>query len=107
MPKVVFIEPAGTRREIQAPAGISLMQAALQNKVEGIIALCGGACACATCQVYIDPAWLAKLGAREDMEEGMLEAAFEPKANSRLSCQITLTPALDGLIAVIPAQQGD
>lgn len=106
MPKIVFTEPDGRRREIDAPAGITLMEAARQNGVQGIVAQCGGACACATCHVYIDPAWLAKLEPREDMEAGMLESAWEPRANSRLSCQIHVTAALDGLQVTVPQRQG-
>jgi 2Fe-2S ferredoxin len=105
MPKAVFIDSGGRRREIDAPAGITLMEAARRNDVRGIVAQCGGACACATCQVYVDPAWLAKLPPREDMEEGMLETAWEPRSNSRLSCQIQLTEGLDGLQVTVPQQQ--
>jgi ferredoxin, 2Fe-2S len=105
MPKIVFIEPGGRRREINAPLGITLMEAARQQDVQGIVAQCGGACACATCHVYVNPAWMAKLDAREDMEEGMLETAWEPRDNSRLSCQIHITADLDGLEVTVPARQ--
>ncbi len=77
MPRIIFKEPGGARREIEAPPGISLMAAAVQNGVPGIVAKCGGACACATCHVYVDAAWIKKLEPREDMEEGMLESAWE------------------------------
>jgi ferredoxin, 2Fe-2S len=106
MPRITFIEPGGFRREIDAPVGITLMEAARQNGVQGILALCGGACACGTCHVYIDTAWQAKLEQREDMEEGMLECAWEPRDNSRLSCQIHVTPGLDGLVVTVPQRQG-
>ena len=106
MPKIVFTEPGGRRREIDAPVGITLMEAARLNGVQGVVAQCGGACACATCHVYIDPAWLAKLEPREDMEEGMLENAWEPRDNSRLSCQIHVTADLDGLQVTVPQRQG-
>jgi 2Fe-2S ferredoxin len=106
MPRVVFIEPDGARREIDAPAGLTLMQTARQHGVRGIVAQCGGACACATCHVYVAPQWMARLPPREDMEEGMLESAWEPRPNSRLSCQIQLTEALDGLEVAVPEQQG-
>jgi 2Fe-2S ferredoxin len=106
MPKVVFIEPSGERREISAPAGTSLMEAARQNGVDGILAQCGGACACATCHVYVSPSWMGKLEPRGEMEEGMLENAWHPRENSRLSCQIPLTDALDGLEVSVPEQQG-
>jgi ferredoxin, 2Fe-2S len=105
MPKIVFIEPDGARREITAPVGITLMEAARQHGIRGIVAQCGGACACATCHVYIDPAWVTKLEPREDMEEGMLETAWEPKENSRLSCQVHVTAQLDGLQVWVPRQQ--
>jgi len=105
VPRIVFIEADGARRELEAPLGISLMEAAKQNAVVGIIALCGGACACATCQVYIDPRWIARLRAPEDMELGMLESAWEPRANSRLSCQVPITADLDGIEVTVPQQQ--
>lgn len=106
MARVIFVQPDGVRREIEAPAGITLMEAARQNNVVGIVAQCGGACACATCHVYVDEAWLAKLPPPEDMEAGMLETAWEARGNSRLSCQIQIKPALDGLLVRVPAEQG-
>jgi 2Fe-2S ferredoxin len=106
MAKVTFLQPDGVRREIDAPVGITLMEVARQNGVLGIVAQCGGACACATCHVYVDAAWLARLDPPEDMEEGMLETAWEPRQNSRLSCQIQISAALDGLQVTVPAQQG-
>jgi 2Fe-2S ferredoxin len=105
MPKVVFIEPGGIRRALDAPVGITLMEAARQNGVRGVVAQCGGACACATCHVYIDPTWLGRLEPAEDMEQGMLESAWEPHGNSRLSCQIHITADLDGLQVTVPSQQ--
>jgi 2Fe-2S ferredoxin len=105
MPKIIFTEPGGSRREINAPLGITLMEAACQHGVQGIVAQCGGACACATCHVYIDPSWLARLGAREEMEEGMLETAWEPRDNSRLSCQIHITADMEGLQVTVPDRQ--
>lgn len=106
MPRIVFVEPAGTRREVSAPVGVSLMEVARQQGIDGIVAQCGGACACATCHVYVEPAWLARLPPRDEMEEGMLENAWEPRANSRLSCQIELTAELDGLTVAVPERQG-
>ena len=105
MPKIVFIEPGGVRREIDAPVGITLMEAARQHGIEGVVAQCGGACACATCHVYVDPAWAPKLEPREDMEEGMLENAWEPRDNSRLSCQIHITADMDGMQVIVPQRQ--
>jgi len=105
MPKIVFAEPGGGRREIDAPLGITLMEVARQHGVQGVVAQCGGACMCATCHVYIDPAWAERLEPREEMEEGMLESAWEPRDNSRLSCQIHITADLDGLHVTVPQRQ--
>jgi len=105
MPKVVFTEPGGGRREIDAPIGITLMEAARQHGVQGVVAQCGGACICATCHVYIHPSWFGKLEPREEMEEGTLENAWEPRDNSRLSCQIHITAELDGLQVTVPQRQ--
>jgi 2Fe-2S ferredoxin len=107
MPRITFIEPDGFRHEIDAPVGVTLMEAARQNGVQGILALCGGACACATCHVYVESEWLPKLAAREEMEEGMLESAWEPRGNSRLSCQIHVSADLDGLVVRVPQRQGE
>jgi len=98
MPKITYIENNGTPRTVDVPAGWTVMEGAVKNRVPGIDADCGGACACATCHVYVDPEWVAKLPPRQDMEEQMLDFAQNLKANSRLSCQIKVTPALDGLI---------
>ena len=106
MPKIAFTEPGGARRAIDAPVGITLMEAAVQNGVQGILALCGGACACGTCHVYVDADWFAKLQPREEMEEGMLECAWEPRDNSRLSCQIHVTAEFEGLEVTVPQRQG-
>ncbi len=106
MPRIIFIEPDGGRRAVDAPVGISLMEVAKQQGIAGVVAQCGGACACATCHVYVDPAWMGKLPPREDMEEGMLEIAWEPRPNSRLSCQIEITAGLDGLVVTVPGRQG-
>jgi ferredoxin, 2Fe-2S len=105
MPKIVFDEPGGGRREIDAPLGLTLMEVARQHGVQGVVAQCGGACMCATCHVYIDPAWAERLEPREEMEEGMLESAWEPRDNSRLSCQIHITADLDGLHVTVPKRQ--
>jgi 2Fe-2S ferredoxin len=101
MPTIVFIEPGGRRREVEARTGITLMETAKAHGIAGIVAKCGGACACATCHVYVDPAWLERLAPREDMEE----SAWQPRPNSRLSCQIEVTAAMDGLIVTVPDQQ--
>jgi len=107
MPRIAFVEPDGTRREVEARAGVTVMEAARQHGIRGIVARCGGACACATCHVYVAPEWLARLEPREDMEEGMLESAWEARPNSRLGCQIHLTAALDGLEVRVPERQAD
>ena len=105
MPKIKYIEHNGKEHEIEVPAGWSVMEGAVKNLVPGIDADCGGACACATCHVYVDPAWLAKLPQRQEMEEQMLDFAQDVKPNSRLSCQIKVSPALDGLIVRTPRTQ--
>ena len=105
MAKITYIQPNGTERTVEVPAGWSVMEGAVKNRVPGIDADCGGACACATCHVYVDPAWLAKLPPRQEMEEQMLDFAQDVKPNSRLSCQIKVSPALDGLIVKTPRTQ--
>tara|TARA_B100000902_G_scaffold376683_1_gene408066 strand:+ start:225 stop:545 length:321 start_codon:yes stop_codon:yes gene_type:complete len=86
--------------------GLTVMEGAIQNDVPGIDADCGGGMACATCHVYVNEDWIDKLKAKDEGEEDMLDMAFEPKSNSRLSCQITITDELDGLIVNIPSKQG-
>ena len=98
MPKITYITPDGTRHEVDVENGYSVMEGAINNEIEGIVAECGGACACATCHSYIDDAWLDKMPPMDDMEDSMLDAAFERKNNSRLTCQIEISDALDGLI---------
>lgn len=105
MPKVIFVDHEGNRREIEAKQGTTIMEAAVQNLVPGIDADCGGACACATCHVYVDEAWFGKLKARDDMEESMLDFAEDVKDTSRLSCQIQLTDELDGIVVSTPEVQ--
>jgi 2Fe-2S ferredoxin len=106
MPKITFIQKNGTEHVVEAAAGLSVMEAAIKNLVPGIDADCGGACACATCHVYVDPAWAEKVGKPSSMEESMLDFAYEPKENSRLSCQITVSGDLDGLVVRLPEFQG-
>ena len=98
MPKITFVTPDGSRQDVEVDNGYSVMEAAINNNIDGIVAECGGACACATCHSYIDDAWKDKLAAMDDMEDSMLDAAFERKANSRLTCQIEMSDALDGLV---------
>ncbi|MBU6298560.1 MAG: 2Fe-2S iron-sulfur cluster binding domain-containing protein [Alphaproteobacteria bacterium] len=105
MPKIKYIDEKSMEREVDVPAGWSVMEGAVKNLVPGIDADCGGACACATCHIYVDPAWLEKLPPKRDMEETMLDFAPDVQSNSRLSCQITVTPELDGLIVRTPKTQ--
>ncbi len=105
MIKVTFIEADGTERVLDAEEGITLMEVAVQNNVVGIDADCGGACACATCHIYVDPAWTEKLGTADEVEDDMLDFAFEKKDNSRLGCQIKVTKDFDGLVVTVPEKQ--
>jgi 2Fe-2S ferredoxin len=105
MPKVTFVAHNGERRTVEAPVGESVMRAAILNNVPGIDADCGGECACATCHVFVDAAWLDKCGAPSELETSMLSFAETAKPNSRLSCQIKLTEALDGLVVETPVAQ--
>ena len=105
MPKITYIESNGTAHAVDAETGATVMEAAIKNAVPGIEAECGGACACATCHVYVDEAWREKTGTASAMEESMLDFAQNVEPNSRLSCQIKVTDALDGLIVRMPEEQ--
>ena len=105
MPKIVYVEHSGKEHVVEVANGLSVMEGAVKNLVPGIDADCGGACACATCHVYVDPAWSSKTGEKSDMEQTMLDFANEVTEQSRLSCQIKVTPALDGLIVRTPKSQ--
>ncbi|HHI82223.1 MAG TPA: 2Fe-2S iron-sulfur cluster binding domain-containing protein [Rhizobiales bacterium] len=105
MTKITFIEHNGTAHTVDAENGMTLMEAAVKNMVPGIDADCGGACACATCHVYVEPQWLDKTGECEEAEEDMLDFAFDVQDNSRLSCQIKITDELDGLVVRVPERQ--
>ena len=105
MAKVIFVQPDGTRQTVEVKDGLSVMEAAIKNNIRGIDADCGGACACATCHVYVDDAWADKVPPKEDIEATMLDFAIDPEKNSRLSCQIKMGEALDGLIVRIPKAQ--
>jgi 2Fe-2S ferredoxin len=98
VPRVTYIEPGGAIRTIDAPVGSTAMEVAVDNGVEGIVAECGGACSCATCHVYVEPAWTEKLPRPNPQEDGMLDCVVDRRPNSRLSCQIKLTEELDGLV---------
>ena len=105
MPKVTFIQPDGKAQTVDIALGWSVMEGAVRNLVPGIDADCGGACACATCHVHVDPAWAAALPAKSDMEEAMLDFAQELKPTSRLSCQLRMTSEMDGLVVRVPENQ--
>lgn len=105
MPKLTFTTHGGDDVVVEAESGMTLMEAAVKNDVPGIEAECGGACACATCHVYVDPGWAEKTGKPEEMEEDMLDFAFDVRETSRLSCQIKVTDELDGLKVTVPEKQ--
>ena len=105
MPKITFIDSGGTAREVEAENGSTVMESAIKNAVPEIEAECGGACACATCHVYIDEAWFELTGGPSPMEEDMLDFGYDVQPNSRLSCQIKVAEALDGLVVRTPARQ--
>jgi len=105
MPKITYITHDDQKFEVDAANGTTVMENAIKNSVPGIEAECGGACACATCHVYVDDAWSEKVGKPEVMEEDMLDFAWEPQPTSRLSCQIKVTDELDGVVVRIPEKQ--
>ena len=105
MVKITFIDTAGTARTVEGEVGLTVMETAIKNGVPGIEAECGGACACATCHVYVDEAWREKVGEPSPMEEDMLDFAYEVQPSSRLSCQIKVSEDLDGLIVKTPERQ--
>ncbi|WP_375588985.1 2Fe-2S iron-sulfur cluster-binding protein [Hoeflea alexandrii] len=106
MPKITFVSPDDGRTTVEAAGGDSVMQTALANGVEGIVAECGGAMMCATCHCYVDEDWLSRTGTASDEERAMLDfAASEVRPSSRLSCQIAITDELDGLVVHLPDAQ--
>ena len=105
MPKITFITFDGKKFDVDAENGSTVMENAVKNSVPGIEAECGGACACATCHVYVDDAWAAKTGDPEVMEEDMLDFAYDVQPTSRLSCQIKVSDELDGLVVRVPERQ--
>jgi 2Fe-2S ferredoxin len=105
MAKITYIEHAGNEHVVDAPEGQSVMEVAVKHAIPGIDADCGGACACATCHVYIDPAWRSAVGQPSEMEQSMLDFANGVAENSRLSCQIKISAALDGLVVRLPESQ--
>jgi 2Fe-2S ferredoxin len=106
MPKVIYVSSAGTLREVDVPVGMTVMTGALKNGIDGIVAECGGVCMCSTCHVFVDEKYFGQLPAAQDTEEAVLDiSAEERQPTSRLSCQIKMTDALDGLIVRMPAKQ--
>ena len=105
MPKVTYIEHNGKSHEFEVANGLSVMEGAVQNNIPGIDADCGGSCACATCHVYVEEKWFNKLTKKEDAEEDMLDMAYEPNKFSRLSCQLTVSDKLEGIIVNLPEKQ--
>ncbi len=105
MALITFIENDNTCHQVTVEEGCSLMDGAIQHGIEGIIAECGGACACATCHCYIEDEWVATTGKADDMEAAMLDAVLDPRPNSRLSCRVKVTSDMDGLVVHIPEAQ--
>ena len=106
MSKITYIEHSGKSHTIEVPNGLSVMEGAVQNNIPGIDADCGGSMACATCHVYVKEEWFNKLPKKEDGEEDMLDMANEPNKFSRLSCQLTVSEELEGLVVKLPEKQG-
>ena len=105
MSKITYFDSSGNSKTIDVANGLSVMEGAIQNNIPGIDADCGGGMACATCHVYVKEEWLNKLNKPEDAEQDMIDMAFEPKKNSRLSCQLIVSDKLDGLIVTTPSKQ--
>jgi len=105
MPQVIYIQADGRQFEVEVPIGNSVMEGAIDNGIDGILAECGGSCTCATCHVYVDDEWADKVGSPGEFEQDLLEMVLEPTANSRLSCQIKITDELDGLLVRLPKSQ--
>lgn len=105
MAKITYIQPDGSQQTVEAEPGLTVMEAAKKNTIPGIEAECGGACACATCHVYVDAAWREKVGKPTEMEEDMLDFAFDVREESRLSCQIKIKAEFDGLVVRVPDKQ--
>lgn len=105
MPKITYIQANGNAYDVEVNNGSTVMEGAVNNMIDGIVAECGGNCSCATCHCYVDDLWLDQVGPPDELEAAMLEAVIEPKDNSRLSCQIKVVEALDGLIVRLPISQ--
>lgn len=105
MVKITYIDPSEKEITVDVPEGLSVMEGAVKNNVRGIDADCGGACACSTCHVYVDPQWTSVVGKPNGNEEDMLDFAFDVRGNSRLSCQVRVTNDMNGLIVRVPVKQ--
>ena len=105
MPKITYIEQNGNSKTIEVENGLTVMEGAVQNNIPGIDADCGGGMACATCHVYVEDSWFNKLSKAEDAEQDMIDMAYKPKKNSRLSCQIIVSDEIDGLTVTTPEKQ--
>ena len=105
MAKITFVEHDGTEHVLEGEDGVTLMELAIKNSLPGIDADCGGACACATCHIYIRDDWMDRVGKAVDMEQDMLDFAFDVKDNSRLSCQVKVHGSIDGLMVDLPEKQ--
>ena len=105
MPKITYVDNQGGSKTIDIDNGLTVMEGAIQNDISGIDADCGGSMACATCHVYVEEKWLDKIPKAEEAEVDMIDMAYEPKKNSRLSCQLTVSDELDGLTVTTPAKQ--
>jgi len=105
MPLVTYVLANGERKTVDVRSGYTVMEGALENDVEGIVAECGGSCSCSTCHVYVDAEWLGRLNPMQEDEEGLVEFAYEPNETSRLSCQIIVNDDLDGLVVTVPQEQ--
>ena len=105
MTKITYVQADGSSQTVEAAPGSTVMETAIDNDIEGIVAECGGACSCATCHVYVDDAWAERTGEPDAMEDGMLDCVLDRRPTSRLSCQIPVREELDGLIVHVPENQ--
>ncbi len=105
MPKITYVQPNGESRTVEVSSGVTLMEGALEHRIAGIDAACGGSCSCSTCHVHVDAEWFAKTGEPDEAEKDTLEFAIEPSATSRLSCQVEITDDLDGLVVRVADEQ--
>ena len=105
MPRITFIQPDGAATAVDIANGLTVMEGAVENGIAGILAECGGSCSCSTCHCYVAQSWTGALPPPQDDESGLIEFAWEPRDSSRLTCQLRVTDALDGLVLHVPAQQ--